>query len=219
MRPIYLISKTPYPGVIHIPVLTIRFLTPDIDFSQYEGVILTSKQAVLALQNYAVDWNRLKCICVSESTAQSAREAGAVDIEAGDGYGTSIPDVLHAKKRSGKWLYLRPKTVATEWVETARAQGCVIDEAVVYETTCNEEASNVGAAEDGVLIFTSPSSIRCYTKHHPIFPAQDVVAIGKTTQNALPADVPSHLSATTSIASAVELARQIAQKGENSSPF
>jgi len=219
LRPVYLISKTSYPGVIHIPALTIRFLTPHIDFSQYEGVILTSKQTVLALRNYAIDWCRLKCICVSEPTAQSAREAGAVDIETGDGYGTSIPDVLQAKKRNGKWLYLRPKTVASEWVETAREKGFVIDEAVVYETTCNEEVSDLEAAKDGVLIFTSPSSIRCYTKHHPIFPAQDVVVIGKTTQSALPAGVSSRLSATTSIASAVELARQIAREGENSSPF
>lgn len=219
MRPIYLISKTPYPGVIHIPILSIRFLTPNIDFSDYEGVIITSKQTVLALQNYPVDWNRLKCICVSEPTAQFAREAGAVDIEVADGYGMSIPNLLSSQKRNGKWLYLRPKIVASEWVAEARDLGIAVDEAIVYETICNAEATKETIAAVGVLIFTSPSSIRCFTQNYRILPTQKVVVIGKTTQNALPEGIPSYMSPIPSVASAVDLARQIASEAKNSSPF
>lgn len=213
MRPIYLISKTPYPGVEHIPVLSISFLHPVIDFALYEGIILTSKQAILALENYDLDWNKLKCICVSESTAAAARETGAVDIESGDGYGVSIPSVLGTKKRYGKWLYLRPKVIASEWVERARSEGFDIDEAIVYETTCNEAAANYPISDEGILIFTSPSSIHCFLENYSILPTHKVVVIGKTTQNALSEGVPSHLSSSTSVASAVDLARQIASEG------
>jgi len=213
LRPIYLISKTPYEGVVHIPILTISFLNPVIDFTQYEGVILTSKQAILALENYDLDWNTLKCICVSENTAAAARETGAIDIESADGYGVSIPTILKTKKRDGKWLYLRPKVIASEWVEHARSEGFAIDEAIVYETICNEAAANYTISEEGILVFTSPSSIRCFLQNYPIFPTQDVVVIGTTTQNALPIDVASYLSSTTSVEAAVDLARQIASKG------
>lgn len=213
MRPIYLISKTPYPGVEHIPVLSISFLHPVIDFSLYEGIILTSKQAILALENYDLDWNKLKCICVSESTAAAAREIGAVDIESGDGYGVSIPSVLGTKKRYGKWLYLRPKVIASEWVERARSEGFDIDEAIVYETTCNEAAANYPISDEGILIFTSPSSIHCFLENYSILPTHKVVVIGKTTQNALSEGVLSYLSSSTSVASAVDLARQIASEG------
>jgi uroporphyrinogen-III synthase len=213
LRPIYLISKTPYEGAIHIPILTISFLNPSIDFTHYQGIILTSKQAVLVLKNYSFDWNHLQCICVSEGTAALAREVGAVNVEVGDGYGTSIPSVLKGKKRDGKWLYLRPKIVASDWVEAAREEGYEIDEAIVYETTCNEETANMAVSAEGILIFTSPSTIRCFIQNHPILPTHKVVAIGTTTQNALPAGIASHLSSTTSVEAAVDLARQIASEG------
>jgi uroporphyrinogen-III synthase len=213
LRPIYLISKTPYEGVIHIPVLTISFLNPVIDFTQYEGIILTSKQAILALEKYNIDWNTLKCVCVSESTAAAAREVGAVDIESADGYGVSIPRVLKAKKRYGKWLYLRPKVIASAWVEHARSEGFGIDEVIVYETICNEAAVNYPISEEGILIFTSPSSIHCFLQNYSILPTHKIVVIGTTTQNALPIEVASYLSSTTSVEATVDLARQIASKG------
>ncbi len=216
MRPIYLISKTPYEGVIHIPILTISFLNPPIDFTQYEGIIFTSKQAVLALENYVLDWNKLKCICVSEGTAAFAADAGAMDIEVGNGYGVSIPNVLGTKKRYGKWLYLRPKVIASEWVECARNEGFGIDETIVYETTCNQEASHYTIADDAVLVFTSPSSIECFYTSYQILPSHTIVTIGKTTQSAFHSAKEVFVSPQTSVASAVELARKIAQ---TPSPF
>jgi len=102
--------------------------------------------------------------------------------------------------------------IARDWVERARSEGFEIDEAVIYETTCNEDAGNDLISEEGILIFTSPSSIRCFLQNYSIFPTQDVVVIGTTTQNALPIDVGSYLSDTTSVEAAVDLARQIANK-------
>lgn len=213
MRPLYLISKTSYPDVIHIPILTISFLTPDIDFTEYEGVIITSKQAVTALQNYSVDWNMLQCIAVSEPTAQCVGDAGAKQIEIADGYGESIPNLLKSKVRSGKWLYLRPKTVASDWIDTAREYGINIDEAIVYETLCNKSGIHHAVADDGVLIFTSPSTIKCFLQSYSILPTHKIVVIGKTTQNALPSGITSYMSEEASVASAVHLARQIAVEG------
>jgi uroporphyrinogen-III synthase len=179
----------------------------------FRSVIVTSKQGVLSLKNYSPDWERLKCICVSESTAKAALESGAKEIEVGDGYGHSIVNVLKAKKRCGKWLYLRPKVIASEWVADGRKSGFEIDEVVVYETMCNKEVSNFQISQDGVLIFTSPSTIRCFLQNHPILPSHEVVVIGKTTQNALPDEVKSHLSDTTSVEAAVDMACKIASKG------
>jgi uroporphyrinogen-III synthase len=195
---------------VHIPILTISFLTPAINFNDYDGIILTSKQSIIALQYYRFSWNKLQCVCVSEPTAEAAREAGAVDVKVGDGYGTSIPNLLKSYKRNGKWLYLRPKVIASDWVERAREDGFSIDEAIVYETICNDGANHTEVEADGVLIFTSPSSVRCFTEKYPILPTHDVVAIGTTTQNALPSGIASHLSHETNVKAAVDLGRQIA---------
>jgi len=211
LRPIYLISKTPYEGVIHIPILTISFLQPRIDFDTYQGIILTSKQALLALDHYTFGWEKLQCICVSEGTAEAARKAGALNVEAADGYGRSIPAILRTKAGKGKWLYVRPKVIASDWVMEARKEGVEIDEAVVYETTCNEAAREYTIDKDAVLVFTSPSSIDCFCASYPILSSYSIVAIGKTTRAAFKTAKEVHVSPLTSVESAIELARKIAQ--------
>lgn len=103
--------------------------------------------------------------------------------------------------------------MASDWIEVAREEGYEIDEMIVYETTCNEETAKMTISSEGILIFTSPSTIRCFIQNHPILSTHSVVVIGTTTQNALPADVVSHLSSSTSVEAAVDLARQIASEG------
>ena len=211
MRPIYLVSKTPSDelmGVIHIPVLTIALLTPDIDFDLYTGIIVTSKQVAQALKLYTPAWNTLKVVCVGESTAREVKELGARHIEIADGYGMSILKVLSPYE--GKWLYLRPKTIASSWPARARELGLEIDEVIIYETTCNDNMEEIKIDQNGVLIFTSPSSIECFCKRADILPTHDVVVIGTTTQKALPSGIKSILSEEISVISCVEMARKIA---------
>ncbi len=207
MRPIYLISKTPYAGVIHIPILSIHFLTPDIDFDLYEGIVVTSKQGSIALKHYAPDWDRLRVICVGDSTAQEVKQLGAKHIECADGYGVSIFNVL--RQYNGKWLYCRPKMIASSWPVRAREEGMILDEVIIYETTCNEAMEKKEIADNGVLIFTSPSSIECFLQKYLFKPEHDIVVIGKTTQNALPVGIKSTLSEMTSVESCVEKAREL----------
>ncbi|MDP1785049.1 MAG: uroporphyrinogen-III synthase [Sulfuricurvum sp.] len=208
MRPIYLISKTPYPGVIHVPLLTIHFFTPEINFDLYSGIIVTSKQAAEGLKQYAPDWDRVSVICVGEETAHAIKKLGARYVEIADGYGMSILETLSV--HNGKWLYLRPKMIASQWPVEARELGISVDEVIIYETTCNEKMETMEIAPNGVLIFTSPSSIVCFCKRYKIVTTQKVIVIGKTTQNSLPHGIKSILSEKKSVVSCVEKAREIA---------
>ncbi|MDP3292934.1 MAG: uroporphyrinogen-III synthase [Sulfuricurvum sp.] len=210
MRPIYLISKTPYEGVIHIPILKTRFFAPDIDFSHYEGIIVTSKQILKALEPYSEEWKALPIIAVSEPTADVFRTQGCVIAAVANGYGEGIEAIIREEYLQKRWLYLRPEHVASSWAEEGRKNGVKIDEAVLYKTVCNDEASHFEIEENGVLIFASPSSINCFLQNYSILSTHSIVVIGKTTQKALPLGLSSSLSATPSIASAVELARKIA---------
>jgi len=210
LRPIYLVSKTSHHetvGVVHIPILSIHFLTPDIDFNLYEGIVVTSKQGALALNHYAIKWEKLHVICVGQATAQEVKKQGAIHIDVADGYGESIFDV--SRQYRGKWLYLRPKMIASSWPAHAREEGMILDEVIIYETTCNEAMEKLEIADDGVLIFTSPSSIECFLQKYLFKSTHDIVVIGKTTQNALPLGIKSILSETTSVESCVEKAQEL----------
>lgn len=194
--------------VVHIPILSIHFLTPEIDFSLYTGIIVTSKEAAKALKHYSPNWENLQLICVGEATAEAVKKLGAYRIKIADGYGMSI--VKSLAPNEGKWLYLRPKMIASSWPSRARELGITLDEVIIYETTCNENMQKIEIAKNGVLIFTSPSGIECFRKRENILPTHDVVVIGTTTQKALPPEIRSTLSAQTSVLSCIEKAREIA---------
>lgn len=194
--------------VVHVPILSLHFFTPEIDFSLYTGIIVTSKQAAQALKYYSPNWDNLQLICVGEATASTLKALGARFVQTADGYGMSIAEVL--SQHQGKWLYLRPKMIASSWPSHARELGITVDEVIIYETTCNEDWQEIEIAQNGVLIFTSPSSIECFCKRAAILPTHDVVVIGTTTQKALPPGIKSTLSVQTSVVSCIEKAREVA---------
>jgi uroporphyrinogen-III synthase len=211
LRPIYLISKTPYEGVIHIPILKTFFFTPEIDFSRYEGLIVTSKQIFQALEPYPSVWKSLPIIAVSSPTADVFRAHGCTIAATANGYGKEIIPILKNDFKGFRWLYLRPKTVASEWAQSARDNGIWIEEAVMYETACNDAYPMSRIDPNGILIFTSPSSVRCFLKRYTIADTQRIVAIGTTTRSALDDAKEVLISPETSVASAVDLARKIAR--------
>lgn len=212
MRPIYLASLTPYEGVCHLPVITVRFLHPLIDFSQYTGIIFTSKQGIEAFRTYGDTYRLLQCLCVSDATAAHARIMGFEQVFTAFGNGDSIPDWFEQYRPGGKWLYMRPTQVATKWIDTAHSLGYQIDEAIVYETVCNPEVVSTDVKEDGILIFTSPSSVRCYMKLFPLLSTQTVIVLGETTRRSLPEWTDIRVCETPHISEAVLLARQIASE-------
>lgn len=195
-------------GLVHLPILSIHFLTPDIDFTQYDGIIVTSKQGALALKNYTLDWKKLKVICVGESTAEAMKQLGAVHVVNAAGYGETIFNVL--RQYNGKWLYCRPKMIASSWPERVREEGMILDEVIIYETRCNKTMEKIDIADNAVLIFTSPSSIECFCERYELLSTHDIVVIGKTTQNALPLGIKSLLAEDTSVESCVKMAKELA---------
>lgn len=86
-----------------------------------------------------------------------------------------------------------------------------IDEAILYETTCNDASAGKKIDEHGVLIFTSPSSIECFLKYYTILPSHSIVTIGKTTRDAFKEAKEVAISPEPSIVSAVECAKKIAE--------
>lgn len=202
--PIYLFSHTPYAGVIHLPLLQTHFLHPEIDFDRYEGLIITSKQTLLALDHYE-RWHHLPILAISEPTARACRARGLQVIKSAQGYGAQIASMLGTRR----WLYPRPRIVAQEW---ARGR---VEERIVYETHCAHPEGEIDPR--GILIFTSPSIIRCFVQHFSLLPSHTVVVIGEMTARALPEGIAYHVSATPSIEACVTLAHIL--HSSISSPF
>ncbi len=209
MKNIYLFSKTTHPDVIHVPILNTLFLQPKIDFSNYDAIVLTSKQAVTALENISPDWKKIPALSIASKTEAMVRDAGGLLLEKGDGYGDSLDDIIAKKYAAYRWLYPRPKVVASNFKERVKEGGVDIDDVVVYETSCNETCQNIDLPDDATLIFTSPFTIECFLKFYTFKSSYKVVAIGKTTAKALPKEVTYVMPKTPKVDACVTLAQQL----------
>ncbi|QOP46334.1 uroporphyrinogen-III synthase [Sulfurimonas paralvinellae] len=209
MRPLYLFSISSHSDAISINSLDITFFKPDIDFSKYDALIITSKQTSKALTQYAKEsYISLPALCVSVASAASYEALGGEVLDIGGGYGDNLVEKIKAYPKQKKWLYLRAKEVASDFAKLCRDEGYHIDEVVVYESGCSKAIQNVTVEEDAVLIFTSPSSVKCFLKKHKLTQEQSVIVIGKTTAKALPQECNYILSPQTTIESCIEIAKE-----------
>ena len=210
MRPIYLFSISSHPDTVSINSLEITFLQPNIDFSLYDYLIITSKQASKALQHYNLaDFIDIPALCISKESAKSYKELGGEILATGEGYGDTLVETIKKYPKEKRWLYLRAKIIASDFVLQCRAEGCLIDEAVVYESGCSQDILTCEVKEEAVLIFTSPSSLKCFLKTHTLSKRSHVIVIGKTTAKAVPAGIKYHISEKTTIESCIALAKNL----------
>jgi len=190
MQAVYLFSISSHPDAISINSLDITFFKPKIDFSSYDALILTSKQASKALTQYdKEEYIHLPALCISQQSAKAYEALGGKVLDIGAGYGDTLVDKIKLYPKEKKWLYLRAKVVASNFVEVCKNEGYCIDEKVVYESQCSQEIAQVKVEEDAVLIFTSPSSVECFLRNSEIGVKNRVIVIGKTTAKALPKNI------------------------------
>jgi len=208
-RPIYLFSISSHPEAVSINSLEIKFFKPHINFSQYDYFIITSKQASKALEQYDKnEYINREALCVSTQSAKSFEALGGKVLDIGEGYGDNLVDKIKSYPKSIKWLYLRAKIVASDFVEICNNDGYNIDESIVYESSCSKDILNMNVEENAILIFTSPSSVVCFLKNHILTQEQTIIVIGKTTAKAIPAGFTSLISAKTTIESCIEIAKE-----------
>lgn len=207
---IYLFSISSHQDATSINSLSIKFIKPKIDFSKYDYLIITSKQTSQALKQYdSKDYLDKKALCVSTQSALSYENLGGKILDIGGGYGDNLISQIKKFSKDTKWLYLRAKVVASDFVNRCRDDGYNIDESIVYESDCSQEILDAEVEDNSILIFTSPSSLNCFLKTHTISKKNKIIVIGKTTAKALPKDLEYFISEKTTIDSCMQIALKL----------
>jgi len=209
-KEVYLFSISSHSKAISINSLDITLLKPQIDFSLYDYLIITSKQASVSL-SYYLDKKYIdkKALCISEKSAEAFIELGGKILELGSGYGDTLIDIIKKYPKKSKWLYLRAEVIASDFTEVSRNNGYLIDEVVLYRSSCSREILDCKVDNEAILIFTSPSSVKCFLKKHTIFPQNKIIVIGKTTAKALPKDIKYIISQEKTIQSCILISEQL----------
>ncbi len=209
MSKIYLLNNLQYEGVENLEVFKIEYIKSNIDLNQYDALLFTSKNAVYSLNSFNNKWKELDSYAIAPMTANIIKkEGGKVFFTGSSGHGDDFAKELIPLLENRKVLYIRALKVVSNLVEILKDNKIKIDELITYKTVCNENLNCV--LEDGsVIIFTSPSSVKCFFKKFSWRDSFQAIVIGKTTAKFLPKGIKYQISKMTSVQECIKLAHKL----------
>ena len=193
MRKIYLVSntKTADESVINLSVSRIEFLKFDLNLSEFDALVATSKNAFKALKFNGISCVNLPVFAIANSCATSAREFGFSEIYTGqnshgDDFAREILPLLKGKKV----LYLKGKDSASNFLEILQDGGVNIKAIIAYENVLNHCKMELKPPKDSILIFASPINVRNFLSNFGWDESYQTISIGKVTAKELKFSTP-----------------------------
>ena len=189
MRKIYLVSntKTADESVVNLSVSKIEFLKFDLNLSEFDALVATSKNAFNALKfNEISALENLPVFAIANSCATSAREFGFSEIYTGqnahgDDFAREILPLLKGKKV----LYLKGKDSASNFLEILQKGGVNIKAVIAYENVLNPCKMELKPPKNSILIFASPINVRNFLTNFGWDESYQTISIGKVTAKEL----------------------------------
>ena len=184
MRKIYLVSntKTADESVVNLSVSRIEFLKFEINLSEFDALVATSKNAFKALKFNDILPINLPVFAIANSCAAVAREFGFSEIYTGqnahgDDFAREILPLLKGKKV----LYLKGKDSASNFLEILQDGGVNIKVIIAYENVLNPCKMELKPPKNSILIFASPLNVKKFLSNFGCDDSYNVISIGKVT--------------------------------------
>jgi len=181
--PIYILTKESQDGALNYPVIKINFLSPSFSFEDIDYLIFTSKNGVRAVDRLTDEWKKYPSFAIGKATAKEIKNLGGkVEFIAKSAYGDEFAKEINEKYNNKNFLFFRAKKIISPINEIFKNYSNHLKEIIIYETTCNKSEKKL--KKPCVVIFSSPSTVECFSK---IETFEDIIpiAIGKKTKKAL----------------------------------
>ncbi len=193
--PIYILSEKSFKDAKNLLCIVINYIQKDINLNYFEALIFTSKNAVTAIDKINKNWKDLPSYSIGSGTSKAIKELGGnVVYEAKSSYGDDFAKEIKKRLNGRRVLFLRAKKVTSKLNQILIENGVILSEEIVYETLCND-CKNLKTPPDGsCIVFSSPSTVKCFFKCFNWNSSYKAVVIGEVTLKALPKDIPYILS-------------------------
>ena len=202
---IYILSDKKVEDAINLPVFKINFIKQDIDFNSYDALIFTSKNALYSIEYYNENWKNIPCYAIAPMTANIIKELNGNLVFTGvTNHGDEFALEIQKKLKNKKVLYLRGSKVVSNLIDTLQC-----DDKIVYESVCKKNNQNLKPKKNSTIIFSSPSTIKCFLDNFDWDDSYKAISIGKTTAKYFPQYIDPIISDTTSLKSCVEKAKKL----------
>lgn len=206
-RLIYTLSEKKVAGAISCPIIKTKYIQANFT-DEICATVFTSKNGVKGLFKIRPDFTLYPSFAIGEETAKEIIALGGrVLFIATKSNGEEFSKELqkHAIK---EFVWARGKQIAYDLTKTANV---CIKEVVVYETVCCEQISTQ-FAKDSAIVFSSPSTVKCFFNKNLWRDDLIAIAIGATTAKTLKEyEVEAFISSQQTLKSAVELATKVLQ--------
>ncbi|MBV5277611.1 MAG: uroporphyrinogen-III synthase [Campylobacteraceae bacterium] len=207
---IYLFSDKAYEGVENLPLIEIVFYDKLFSLEHFDAIIFTSKNSVEALERVTDAWQKIDAYAIAEGTAHYIQsKKGKIVYTSATSYGDDFAHHIIPLLRGKKVLFPRAKEVVTHLYEILTKEGILVEEEIVYETTCKAYGKDKAPPKNAKLIFTSPSTVQCFLSNFEWDESYTAIAIGHKTAQALPLHVKRIVSEKQSITHCITLAKQL----------
>ena len=184
--PVYILTNETFEEVLNYPVIRINFLSPSFSFENIDYLLFTSKNGVRAVDRLTDEWKKFPSFAIGKATAKEIEKLGGkVEYIAKSAYGDEFAKEINENYKNKTFLFFRAKKL----VSNIRGFfiNNVLKEIIIYETTCNIPTNKL--IKPSIIIFTSPSTVRCFAKLQT-FENIISIAIGKKTK----AELKKHIS-------------------------
>jgi uroporphyrinogen-III synthase len=208
-REIYLLSPTPKDGLISLPMIEFTTTANSINFSSCDTLMFTSKQAVITANSIDKRWREFPSIAVGGATKKQIEDLGGEVIYFPKNfYGEELAKDIEIFFSDRKILYIRPKKVMFNSKEYLAKKNILLNEQIIYETSCVEYKDNKQPPKNSIIIFTSPSTIECFLKNFKWDSSYLAIVIGESTKAHLPIDADYKVANKPLIASCIDRAKE-----------
>lgn len=207
---IYTLGDKKVQNAKSLPVYKINYLESAIDFTQYDAIVFTSKNSVMAVDSFNKNWKNLPAYTIASETAKTVKRLGGKLKFVGiTKHGNEFAHELLNELDGKKVLYLRGKKVVSSLIEIFEEAQIVCDNVIVYENVCSDDLKIKELPDNSYIIFSSPSTIDCFLKHFEWKQSYKAISIGHTTAKYFPEHINPIIAYTTSIDSCVNKAIEL----------
>ena len=207
---IYLLGDTPHKEVVHLPLFEIFYMPFELNITPFDAIIFTSKNSVKALELQQCDWKKKASYAIAEATGKAIVDAGGnLVYTAQNAYGDAFAKEIIPLLKDQYVFFPRAKEVVSPVFDILHHAGIKIVQEIVYENHCKTYQKIDAPVQNAILIFTSPSTVKCFENNFAWDKSYTLIAIGTKTADALPSDFDIFVPKKQTIEACVLLAKQI----------
>ena len=159
------------------------------------------------MENSTKDWKSIPSYAISNKTADVIADKGGNLVFTGQKkHGDQFANELIEKLQGKKVAFIGAKEVVSNLVDILNKNQINCIHIPMYETKCVEYNSKINLPDNSIIIFSSPSTIKCFFKNISWKENFQAISIGDTTAKYFPEYVKPIISEDTSLQSCVQKA-------------